>query len=131
MDEKTFDKLANGQIEILSMLLDRSVNPDLLNRYKQTPLMLAAMHGKISCVKKLIEAGANILMFDSLNGRTCLHYAAYYGHSGCLQAIFPTARTSHVAVSCAIAIYLVQHFLPLRIYRSAIYCTMNLGTLSI
>ncbi|KAL2487519.1 putative E3 ubiquitin-protein ligase [Forsythia ovata] len=90
---------ANGQIEILSMLLDRSVNPDLLNRYKQTPLMLAAMHGKIFCVKKLIEAGANILMFDSLNGRTCLHYAAYYGHSDCLQAILSTARTSHVAVS--------------------------------
>ncbi|CAA2987760.1 putative E3 ubiquitin-protein ligase XBAT31 isoform X2 [Olea europaea var. sylvestris] len=90
---------ANGQTEILSMLLDRSVNPDLLNRHKQTPLMLAAMHGKISCVKKLIEAGANILIFDSLNGRTCLHYAAYYGHSDCLKAILSTARTSQVAVS--------------------------------
>ncbi|CAI9776734.1 unnamed protein product [Fraxinus pennsylvanica] len=90
---------ANGQTEILSMLLDRSVNPDLLNRHKQTPLMLAAMHGKISCVKKLIEAGANILMFDSLYGRTCLHYAAYYGHSDCLKAILSTARTSQVAVS--------------------------------
>jgi len=91
---------ANGQIEILSMLLEnRSVNPDCLNRHKQTPLMLAAMHGKITCVEKLIEAGANILMFDSLNRRTCLHYAAYYGHSDCLQTILSTARTSHVAVS--------------------------------
>ncbi|KAK9065886.1 hypothetical protein SSX86_015288 [Deinandra increscens subsp. villosa] len=91
---------ANGQIEILSMLLEnRSVSPDCLNRHKQTPLMLAAMHGKISCVEKLIEAGANILMFDSLNGRTCLHYAAYYGHSDCLQTILSSARTSHVAVS--------------------------------
>nr|AFK38228.1 unknown [Lotus japonicus] len=36
---------ANGQIEILSRLLDGSVNPDILNRQKQTPLMLAAMHG--------------------------------------------------------------------------------------
>lgn len=26
----------------------------------QTPLMLAAMHGKISCVRKLLEAGANV-----------------------------------------------------------------------
>ncbi|KAL0436822.1 UNVERIFIED_CONTAM: putative E3 ubiquitin-protein ligase XBAT31 [Sesamum radiatum] len=90
---------ANGQIEILSLLLNRSVKPDMLNRHKQTPLMLAAMHGKISCVKKLIESGANILMFDSLNGRTCLHYAAYYGHSDCLQAILSAARTSQVSAS--------------------------------
>ncbi|KAL3367254.1 hypothetical protein AABB24_011794 [Solanum stoloniferum] len=90
---------ANGQIEVVSMLLDKSVKPDLLNRYKQTPLMLAAMHGKISCVQKLIEAGANILMFDSLNGRTCLHYAAYYGHSECLKTILFAARTSHIASS--------------------------------
>ncbi|KAK4375132.1 hypothetical protein RND71_005809 [Anisodus tanguticus] len=90
---------ANGQIEVVSMLIDESVNPDLLNRYKQTPWMLAAMHGKISRVQKLIEAGANILMFDSLNGRTCLHYAAYYGHSDCLKTILSAARTSHVASS--------------------------------
>ncbi|KAJ6299644.1 hypothetical protein OIU76_020592 [Salix suchowensis] len=51
---------ANGQIKILSMLLERSVNPDMVNRQKQTPLMLAAMHGKISCFKKLVAAGANV-----------------------------------------------------------------------
>jgi ankyrin repeat protein len=90
---------AYGQIEVLSMLLNRSADPDLLNRHKQTPLMLAAMHGKISCVEILIKAGANILMFDSLNGRTCLHYAAYYGHSDCLIEILSAARTSHIAVS--------------------------------
>ena len=61
--------------------------------------MLAAMHGKISCMKKLVEAGANILMFDSFNGRTCLHYAAYYGHSDCLQAILSVAQSSPVAFS--------------------------------
>ncbi|KAE8728006.1 putative E3 ubiquitin-protein ligase XBOS31 [Hibiscus syriacus] len=90
---------ANGQIEILDMLLEKSVNPDVLNRHKQTPLTLAAMHGKISCVERLIEAGANILMFDSLHGRTCLHYAAYYGHFDCLQAILSSAQSSPVAFS--------------------------------
>ncbi|KAG2670177.1 hypothetical protein I3760_14G071400 [Carya illinoinensis] len=94
---------ANAQVEILSMLLERSMNPDLLNRQKQTPLMLAAMHGKISCVKRLLEAGANILMFDSLHGRTCLHYAAYYGHADCLQAILSAAQSSTVAVSWGFA----------------------------
>ena len=52
---------ANGQIEILAVLLEKSVNPNVVNRRKQTPLMLVAMHGKISCVNKLIESGANIL----------------------------------------------------------------------
>ncbi|OAY51806.1 putative E3 ubiquitin-protein ligase XBAT31 [Manihot esculenta] len=90
---------ANGRIEILSMILERSVDPDVVNRHKQTPLMLAAMHGKIACLIKLIEAGANILKFDSLHERTCLHYAAYYGHSDCLQAVLSAAQSSHVAVS--------------------------------
>ncbi|XP_031252589.1 putative E3 ubiquitin-protein ligase XBAT31 [Pistacia vera] len=97
---------AYGQIEVLSMLLDRFflyTNPDVLNRYKQTPLMVAAMHGKASCVKKLIESGAFILKFDSLHGRTCLHYAAYYGHSDCLQAILTAGRTSPIANSWGFA----------------------------
>ncbi|EXC31004.1 Putative E3 ubiquitin-protein ligase XBAT31 [Morus notabilis] len=94
---------ANGRIELLSMLLDRFGNPDVLNRHKQTPLMLAAMHGNGACVQKLLEAGANILMFDSVNGRTCLHYASYYGHSDCLQVILSAARSSPVANSWGFA----------------------------
>lgn len=38
-------------------------------------------------------------MFDSFNGRTCLHYAAYYGHSSCLEAILSAAQSSPVAAS--------------------------------
>ncbi|XP_027336918.1 putative E3 ubiquitin-protein ligase XBAT31 [Abrus precatorius] len=93
----------NGRIQVLSMLLDRNVKADVLNRYKQTPLMLAVMHGKISCVEKLIQAGANILMFDSLRGRTCLHYAAYYGHIDCLKAILSAAHSAPVAHSWGFA----------------------------
>ncbi|KAH9607781.1 hypothetical protein KSS87_022430 [Heliosperma pusillum] len=93
----------HGQIDVLSWLLDRSVNVDGLNRHKQTPLMVAAMHGKISCVSKLLHAGANILMFDSVRRRTCLHYAAYNGHSECVKAILSAARTSHVAISWGFA----------------------------
>ncbi|THU51724.1 hypothetical protein C4D60_Mb06t34060 [Musa balbisiana] len=90
---------ANGRVEVLSMILDRSVNPDTVNRHKQTPLMLAVMHGKFACVQKLLEAGANILMFDSLNGRTCLHHAAYYGYADCLQVILSAAQSTTVADS--------------------------------
>ncbi|KAK4342904.1 hypothetical protein RND71_038720 [Anisodus tanguticus] len=94
---------ANGQIEVLCMLLDRGVNPDILNRHKQTSLMLAAMHGNVSCAERLIDRGANILTFDSLHGRTCLHYAAYHGHSDCLQSILASAHSAPVAQSWGFA----------------------------
>lgn len=61
--------------------------------------MLAAMHGRIACVEKLLQVGANVLMFDTLYGRTCLHYAAYYGHSSCLKAILSSAQSTPVAAS--------------------------------
>ncbi|KAG9159171.1 hypothetical protein Leryth_018161 [Lithospermum erythrorhizon] len=42
-------------------------------------------------------------MFDSLHGRTCLHYAAYYGHSECLQSILSAASSTPVAQSWGFA----------------------------
>ncbi|OMO66254.1 hypothetical protein CCACVL1_21243 [Corchorus capsularis] len=93
----------HGQIEVLSFLLDRCPNSDIFNRHRQTPLMLAAMHGKTDSVKMLIQRGAYVLMFDSLQGRTCLHYAAYYGHFDCLQALLSAARSSPLADSWGFA----------------------------
>ncbi|XP_051181988.1 E3 ubiquitin-protein ligase XB3 [Lolium perenne] len=90
---------AHGHLQVVSMALDLCVQPDVVNRHKQTALMLAAMHGRTECVRRLLDAGANILMFDSSHGRTCLHYAAYYGHSDCLRAILSAARTSPVSQS--------------------------------
>lgn len=50
-----------------------------------------------------------VLMFDSMHGRTCLHYAAYYGHSDCLQAILSAAHSNPVADSwCVFWIDLLQ-----------------------
>jgi hypothetical protein len=56
--------------QVLSMLLDDDgaggahaparPDVDVLNRKKQTPLMLAAMHGRTDCVLRLLEAGANV-----------------------------------------------------------------------
>lgn len=38
-------------------------------------------------------------MFDSSHGRTCLHYAAYYGHADCLRTILSAAKSSPVSES--------------------------------
>ncbi|KAF7040839.1 hypothetical protein CFC21_050714 [Triticum aestivum] len=90
---------ANGCLPAVDMLLARGVRPDVVDRRKRTPLMLAATHGHIDCALALLRAGANILMFDSVNARTCLHHAAYYGHADCLRAILTAARTTPVADS--------------------------------
>lgn len=94
---------ANGQIDVLSYLLDRNLHPDALSRNKQTPLMMAAMYGKVSCIERLLQAGANILLFDSLHRRTCLHYAANYGHTNCLEAVLSAAQSTPVADSWGFA----------------------------
>ncbi|XP_077220217.1 E3 ubiquitin-protein ligase XB3-like isoform X4 [Tasmannia lanceolata] len=46
--------------KVLSMILDKSVHPDVLNHRKQIPLMLAAMHRKICCVRKLLQADFDV-----------------------------------------------------------------------
>lgn len=40
----------------------------------QTPLMLAAMHGKIDCVEKLLEAGANVCVSVSVGFPSMFHF---------------------------------------------------------
>lgn len=94
---------ANGQITILSMLLDRGMQTDVLNRNKQTPLMMAAMFGRVSCIERLLQAGANVLLFDSLHGRTGLHYAANHGHTDCLEAILSAGQLAPVSDSWGFA----------------------------
>lgn len=50
-------------------------------------------------------------MFDACYGRTCLHYAAYYGHSSCLKAILSAAQSSPVAASWLVLFSVLAHTL--------------------
>ena len=49
-------------------------------------------------------------MFDACYGRTCLHYAAYYGHSSCLKAILSAAQSSPVAASWLVLFFFFSAF---------------------
>ncbi|KAL6907484.1 hypothetical protein ACP4OV_002523 [Aristida adscensionis] len=96
---------AHGHLQVVSLALDLCVHPDVVNRHKQTALMLAAMHGRTDCVRRLLDAGANIVMFDSSHGRTCLHYAAYYGHADSLRAILLAAKSAPVSQSWLVVFF--------------------------
>ncbi|RWW08231.1 hypothetical protein GW17_00028346 [Ensete ventricosum] len=86
---------ANGRVEV------RIPCPKDLSFFRtSTPLMLATMHGKIACVQKLLEAGANVsLRFylslcheliasdSSYPGSTPLHLAAHGGSLDCVRKL--------------------------------------------
>ncbi|KAI3425777.1 hypothetical protein D9Q98_007752 [Chlorella vulgaris] len=57
------------------------------NVHGQTPLMLACKAGAVDCVRLLLEAGADATLFDTLQQRTCLHYAALYGWPEAVEAL--------------------------------------------
>lgn len=56
------------------------------NNNEETPLMLAVLHGNLSCAKKLIKFGAN-LRITGKNSRTLVHAAAEKGHTEILQLL--------------------------------------------
>ena len=64
--------------EFAKLLLDAGANPDAENKYKQTPLTLAASFGMIDIVKLMIAAGANV-NHTSGYGYTPLNQAAERG----------------------------------------------------
>lgn len=52
------DSILAGDVARLEALLDGGANIDALDRYGQSGLMIAAMHGKVDVVRLLIERGA-------------------------------------------------------------------------
>lgn len=72
-------------------------------------------------------------MFDSLNGRTCLHHASYYGYSDCLQLILSEAQTASLAESWYAFIYLFIYWLSVaglqlvRLYIISQYLNLSLN----
>lgn len=52
-----------------------------------TPLMVACEKGYDGIAEMLLDAGANPLMLDAYNCRTCLHYAAINGRASCVDLL--------------------------------------------
>ncbi|KAL4430630.1 hypothetical protein ABPG75_005886 [Micractinium tetrahymenae] len=65
--------------------LSKAVNQK--NVHGQTALMLACRTGAADCVRLLLEAGADATLFDDLQSRTCLHYAAAHGWAEAIEAL--------------------------------------------
>lgn len=105
---------SHGQAEVLLMLLEKGASLNALNHHRQTPLMLACKNGRVACVERFVDWGADILMFDGINGRTCLHYAAKSGHLECVERVLDAAQLPVVAQTWGFA-----RFINLRDGRGA------------
>jgi ankyrin repeat protein len=82
LENDTSRSEAERQRRLLKM-----VNKRALGLEGKTPLMLAGMLGKDSCVKFLVERGADCLAKEALKGLTAIHLTIRHGHPGCIDAM--------------------------------------------
>ena len=81
-DESEFTPLVHackgGHVDIVSMLLSKGANPDLVDIGKQTALHHVCVAGRLDCLFQLIGAGANVNARDGML-QTALHIACMIG----------------------------------------------------
>ena len=80
MDAVWEDAIKGGDLQQVRLLLDRGTDPDSLNRYGQTALMLAAHAGQDELVKILIAEGTR-LNVTAKYGLSALMLAIVAGHA--------------------------------------------------
>lgn len=68
-----------GSAEVISMLVQKGANMDVLDALQSTPLQIAMLHRKIEAADTLIELGANVFFFkvgkENIAGGSVLHRA--------------------------------------------------------
>lgn len=60
----------------------------------KTPLMVAAIHGNIDCIKKFIEHGASLHCRDK-RGKNAIYLAAQYGRIACYKYLLSIGANGH------------------------------------
>lgn len=88
-------KRADGDAQLVRLLLKYKATPDAPRSDGMTPLMRSTQFNLIDGVRALMDYGADVNAVDRM-GRTALHYASYYGHSGiCSVLIEGGADVNH------------------------------------
>ncbi|XP_050675090.1 transient receptor potential channel pyrexia isoform X2 [Leptidea sinapis] len=73
--------------EIVSELLEAGACPDTPQVFTETPLHVAASLGSASCVKLLLDGGADVRASMGAGRATALHLAAVDGHAECARLL--------------------------------------------
>ena len=78
-------------------LLEKNGDPNETDNLGRTALIHAAAQGHEKVVEVLIEAGTDALYSPSTDGRTALHWAAFYGH----RSVLPRCQPSLCPCKCS------------------------------
>ena len=68
----------NGNVNRVRMFLNSGTNVNARHQNQTTPLIWAAMMGRLAVVRELLDRGANVNARG--NGQTALQWAASFGH---------------------------------------------------
>jgi hypothetical protein len=69
----------SGETPFVAALLEAKANPSVANQYRSTPLMSAALEGRLEMVRLLVAAGAKITA-RTTTGDTALSFAVFRKH---------------------------------------------------
>jgi len=77
----------SGKCPVAKIFLERlMVDPNVFDKYGQTPLHKAAYHGNVLCIKQLLAAGANAGARNS-SGQCAIDLACVQGYDAVVQAL--------------------------------------------
>ena len=75
-----------GDVGVVSLFLDCTINIDTRDERRWTALTIAAFNGREALTSMLIRQGANVLIKD-VGGYTPIHWAAYNGHANIIKLL--------------------------------------------
>ncbi len=76
-----------GRKGTVETLLAKNADPNETDNLGRTALIHAAAQGHTEVVRTLIKAGTDALYSPSTDGRSALHWAAFYGHRSRLSPL--------------------------------------------
>ncbi|KAL7540429.1 hypothetical protein ACHAXR_010103 [Thalassiosira sp. AJA248-18] len=71
--------ISAGSLEVLDLLLERDADVNACNKWRETPLLIAANNGHVEAVKRLLQSGADPSLCSEA-GWSALTFAAHKGY---------------------------------------------------
>jgi ankyrin repeat protein len=85
-----------ARLYMMELLLDNDIDPNVQDIYEQTPLMIAAMHGKYEKVDMLLKHPKTKDIIEcnlqDKNGKTALYYACERGYKDIANLLIPCSN---------------------------------------